>query len=232
MRLPPSSAASPVSSMRPTIRRPGIPSRRPEMRSVSPTPRPFRAAHDAGTSASVGESAESAMPSVRLGRRIVASTSGSMPSTRSVKTRSSSPGAVETVRRRSDTGAAATTPGCARIACTVRGPKPSSAKARRRTSARPRSEVVALSSACSEADPATIVPVTAATPSAMPMTARAVRRRTRQQAAPRERSEAHRSYSPRAESRRMSGVASWSLRRPRSISSRISPSRTTSTRSA
>ena len=54
----------------------------------------------------------------------------------------------------------------------------------------------------------------------------------RQQPAPGERPETHRSYSPRADSRRMSGVASWSPRRPRSISSRISPSRTTSTRSA
>ena len=37
---PPSSAASPVSSMSPTIRSPGIPSRRPEISSVSPISRP------------------------------------------------------------------------------------------------------------------------------------------------------------------------------------------------
>ena len=177
MTSPPSRAPRPVSSMRPTILRPGTPSRRPEIRSVSPTTRPLRAAHDAGTSASVGEFVESGMPSVRLGRRIAESISGSIPSTRSVKTRSSSPGAVETVRRRSETAAAATTPGCERIACTVRGPKPSSAKARRRTSALPRRAVVALSRACSEADPATIVLVTAATPSAIPARASAVRSR-------------------------------------------------------
>ena len=54
MTSPPSRAARPVSAMSPTIRSGGTPCRRPERSSSSPRPSPFRAAHEAGTSASVG----------------------------------------------------------------------------------------------------------------------------------------------------------------------------------
>ena len=232
MRLPPSSAARPVSSMRPTIRRPGIPSRRPEMRSVSPTPRPLRAAHDAGTSASVGR--------VRRERNALRQ---ARPPDRGVDVRVDAEheereDALVLARRGRD--------GEAALRHRRRGNDPGLRADRLH---RPRAEALVGEGAQADIGPAE-KRGRRALERLLGGRSRDDRARhrgdaerdaddrqcgakpARQQAAPRERSEAHRSYSPRAESRRMSGVASWSLRRPRSISSRISPSRTTSTRSA
>ena len=102
--------------------------------------------------------------------------SGSIPMTSRVNTFSSSPGAVCTTRRRSETAAAAETSGMARNAWTVRGVKPVSANARSRTSAAPSRSAVALRNAASEAALVTMVAATTATPSATPITASAVRR--------------------------------------------------------
>ena len=115
---PPSSAASPVSSMSPTIRSPGIPSRRPEMSSVSPSTRPLRAAHEAGTSASVGASADSAMPSTRLGLPDGGIDLWVDAEHEQREDALVLAGAVEMVSLRSETDAAATTPGSERMACT------------------------------------------------------------------------------------------------------------------
>ena len=95
---PRSSAANPVSAIRPMMRSGGMPSRRPSSRSSSPSSSPLRAAHEAATSASVGLSVESGTPAMRRGSRTLASMSGSIPMTSRVKTCSSSPGAVWTMQ--------------------------------------------------------------------------------------------------------------------------------------
>ncbi len=173
---PPSSAPRPESAISPLMVMAPIPWRRPARSSSSPTPRPYRSAQACGARTPSVSVALSGSPATTFGRRMAASVSTSMPRTSRVKTRSLSPGAVETVSRRSATGATARTSGNARTACSARGEKPASSKARIRTSALPRRSTVAPRSACSDEAPVMMVAVTTATPSAIPMMASAVRR--------------------------------------------------------
>ena len=149
-----------------------------------------------------------------------------------VKTFSSGPGRVVTLRPRSSiTAEPVLTPGMVWRCWTARGVKPSASKARTRSEADPSNSWAARRTASVAAWPAISAAVMTATPSATPSTVRAVRSgrlaRLRQASA-----ERCTRYRPSSARRMISGRASWSSRRPSWIVSRISPSRTTSTRSA
>ena len=221
----------PLSATSPTMRSRGMPSRRPEIRSVSPdrarsAPPTMPARARRSASPPRADALRQARPPDRgVDLRIDAEHEQREDALVLAGRGRDREAALGHRRGRND-------PGCARIDCTVRGPNPSSANARSRTSAWPSSAAVALSSACSEADPATIVRRHHRDAERDADERQRGAQRARQQAAPGERPEAHRSYSPSAASRRIRRLASWSARRPSTISSRTSPSRTTSTRSA